>query len=227
MTKPCTVIIGAAELLPALKQRLETAGDVLTFRDDETTRALETIRVRRPEAIAIERVFAATSRGAALIARLHADPALTGSEVRVMSHDSDFVRVPKRSASIQAIDAGHELSTAVETPPDRIDYRGTRRAPRFPVGGAVQALLDGNPGTLVDLSILGARVVSLTILRPNQRIRVALPDEVGLLRFNATVVWAAFELPSGTPSTQYRAGLEFHDVNRERVEAFIERHKTD
>ena len=105
-----------------------------------------------------------------------------------------------------------------------MDYRGTRRAPRHVLHSPVDVLLDGNAARLIDVSVLGAQVVSVTILRPNQRVRVAINDEVGLIRFNATVAWAQFELPKSGGAPQYRAGLEFTDANRQTIEAFCRRH---
>ncbi len=71
--------------------------------------------------------------------------------------------------------------------------------------------IDGNPATLLDLSIVGAMVVSPTILRPNQRVRMSLPDESRPVRFSAGVAWASFEMPKGGP--RYRAGIEFFDAD--------------
>ena len=42
-------------------------------------------------------------------------------------------------------------------------------------------MVDGNPATLVDLSTGGAQVLSATVLKPNQRVRVTLADERGTL----------------------------------------------
>ena len=36
--------------------------------------------------------------------------------------------------------------------------------------------VDGNPAALVDLSTVGAQVVSPTVLKPNQRVRVSFGD---------------------------------------------------
>ena len=75
-----------AELLDALRESAAGGGEVLTFSDNEPLKALEAITARRPNVIALERLFAATSRGAALINRIKADPALAGAEIRVVSH---------------------------------------------------------------------------------------------------------------------------------------------
>ena len=103
MNGPCTVLIASADLLPALKQRSWVAtGELLTFADEEALRALEEIIKRRPQTVALERQFAATPRGAALINRIKADPALNASELRVVAHDSEFSRVVPRASSSRA-----------------------------------------------------------------------------------------------------------------------------
>src|SRR5439155_7520587 len=75
--RACTVVIASADLLPALERRNATDnGEVLAFSDLEAHRALEEIVKRRPGVVELERQFAATPRGAALITRIRADPTL-------------------------------------------------------------------------------------------------------------------------------------------------------
>ena len=66
MSKPCTVVIGAPQLLEALREQAGAGGDVLTFTDRDVPAALEAISAKRPQAVILERLFAVTSRGAAL-----------------------------------------------------------------------------------------------------------------------------------------------------------------
>ena len=61
--------------------------------------------------------------------------------------------------------------------------------------------IDGNTATLIDLSIVGAQVVSPTILKPNQRLRMALAEGKRPIRFSAGVAWAFFELAKTGPRT--------------------------
>jgi hypothetical protein len=223
---PCTIVIAAADLLPALEQRSwPGAADLLTFSEEEALRALEEIIRRRPATIALERQFAATPRGAALINRIKADPSLTGSELRIVAHDSDYTRVVSRPAAAASIvAAAPETAPVAVATPAPLDQRGTRRAPRYKIAGEMSVLLDGNAAKLVDLSAVGAQVVSPTILKPNQRVRMALTDDHGALRFNAAIAWAAFEIPP-QKSPRYRAGINFVDADTNAVGAFCMRHK--
>ncbi len=90
MSESCTVVIGAPEHLDALRKRAGADGEILGFADREVAKALEAITTRRPAAVVLERLFAATSRGAALINRIKADPDLTFAEIRIVAHDGSY-----------------------------------------------------------------------------------------------------------------------------------------
>jgi hypothetical protein len=230
-SESCLVVIAAAELLPALRERMAIAGsELLAFSDADALAALEAITSRQPHIVALERVFAATPRGAALINRIKADPALVGSEIRVVSHDSGYTRVSPRKP-VEPTEIGQvpgaaavPAPAAVAAPAQALDQRGTRRARRTRIGGPVGVLVDGNAATLVDLSTIGAQVVSSAVLKPNQRVRMALNDDHGSVRFNAAVAWASFEIPPKS-GPRYRAGIEFVDADAESLEGFCHRHK--
>ncbi len=218
------MVIASAQHLPALQGRPEFAG-AEAFSDADALRALDIISKRRPPVIALERLFAATSRGAALINRIKADPALAACEIRIVAHDSNYTSVsPRRPA-----EPGASPAVAVEEPPaaepQNLDWKGTRRAPRFKVVEGVEVMIDGNPAALMDLSVIGAMVVSPTTLKPNQRIRLSLPQDPRPIRFSAGVAWAAFEMPKDKPAPQYRAGIEFFDADADAVLKFIEARK--
>ena len=211
MTEPCTVLIAAPDLLPALRKRTAGAdahGELLTFANADALRALDVITKRRPAIVALERLFAATPRGAALINRIKADPTLAKSEIRVVSHDTDYTRIsPRRSSEVGPGTAAASASTP-SLPEDvsapALDQRGTRRAARFRIAPPLDVAVDGNPAARIDLSTVGAQVVSL--------------------RFNGAVAWASFEIPpKGGP--RYRAGIEFLDADASSVDAYCSRHK--
>jgi PilZ domain len=222
------VLIAAPDLLPALVERASDPSiELLTFTDADALLALDAITERRPPVVALERLFAATARGAALINRIKADPTLTKTEIRVVSHDSDYSRVSPRRPGEGAGGGGAGSAAAAVTaavPAQPLDQRGTRRAARVRIAGKVEMLIDGNAAQLVDLSIVGAQVVSPTILKPNQRVRIALPDDLGTMRFNAQIAWAAFEIPPKS-GPRYRAGIDFVDADARSLDAFCAKHK--
>lgn len=211
---PDTVLVAAPEYLPALQEQGDF-GDALAFSDADALKALEAITRDRPKVIALEKQFAATSRGAALIKRIKADPKLRKCEIRVVTHEGGSEEVPQPDAAPH----GGESEAA----PVKLDQRGTRRAPRVKIVDGVEVLIDGSPAMLVDLSVVGAQVVSPTILRPNQRVRMVLPDEERPIRCVAGVAWAAFEMPKSGP--RYRAGIEFFDAESGNLDRFIEQNK--
>ena len=218
------MVIASAQHLPALQQRAEYA-DAQAFPDSEALRALDVITRERPSVVALERLFAATSRGAALINRIKADPALAGCEIRIVAHDSNYTRVSPRRPTDAAPVAVEEPPGAAAGAPRNLDWRGTRRAPRFKMVPGVEVTIDGNAATLMDLSVIGAMVVSPTTLKPNQRIRMSLPQDPRPIRFSAGVAWAAFEMPKDKPAPQYRAGIEFFDADPDAVLKFIDENK--
>ena len=164
-----TVLIAPADHLAGLQEQRGLKG-AQTFADTDAHTALEVITRERPKIIALERDFASSRRGVAMMNRIKANPALATTEVRIVF---------------------------------------SRRAQRYRVS-SMNAIIDGNPALVIDLSMIGAQVVSTTALRPNQRIRMTLEGDQGL-RFNAAVAWSTFELPAEGP--RYRAGIHFQDAN--------------
>jgi hypothetical protein len=205
----CTVVIAKADVLPAVEQRASSfGGEIVSFNETQAIAALETVIKRKPAVVAFERLFAMTPRGAALINRIKADPKLKETEVRVVAHDSDYSRVSPRTASTLKA----------------LDQTGTRRAPRFRMVEKTAISIDGKAGILIDLSTIGAQLVSQAGLKPNQELKLVLTDVSGNVKFLGKVVWASFEIPpNGTP--RYRAGAEFVDADAPAIDAFIQRNK--
>ena len=240
MSTPCTVIIGATELLEVLRDSAAADGEVLSFSDKDPIQALDAITARKPGVVVIERLFAATSRGAALINRIKADPSLANLEIRVASVDGTYRISPRRAQSAVApspapspdpAPAQVQMQVEVVTdaapgdapaPPQNLDYRGTRRAPRFRVADGTEAQIDGALATVIDLSTHGAQIVSPVPLKPQQQVRMVLADDLGVVKFAASVAWAFFEIPKGV--SRYRAGVEFKEADGKAVDAFRRRH---
>ena len=129
-----TVLIAAPEHLQALKEH--GFADALAFSDADALKALEAITREKPPAVVLEHLFAATSRGAALIKRIKADPSLSGCEIKIVSHDGKPLTReeearrrptaaaapanPRRPSSTAA------ASARVAAPAAPLDQRGTR-----------------------------------------------------------------------------------------------------
>jgi len=218
-----TVLIAAPEHLQVLKER-DDLSDAQTFSDAEALRALEVITRKRPDVVALERLFAATTRGAALINRIKADPKLSSCEIRIVAHDTPYSRpaggAPAGSGGGAAVAVAAPAPAGAGAP---LDQTGTRRAPRFAIVDGVEMMIDGNTTAIVNLSVVGAQVLSSTILKPNQRVRVSIPEAKKPLRISASVAWASFELSKTGP--RYRAGIEFFDADAAGLQKFIDAKK--
>jgi CHASE2 domain-containing sensor protein len=210
-----TVLIAASERLAALQQQADLT-NAEAFADTDVLKALDTIARRRPQVVALDQRFAASSRGAAFINRIKADPGLASCEIRVLDPDTAAGRDTTPPADETAA-----APAATIAPPDvPLDRTGTRRAERVAITKSVEVLIDGNPAMLVNISVVGAQVLSPSLLRPNQHVRMSLVDEARPIRFNGVVAWAAFEMPKEGP--RYRAGVNFFDASPDMVARFIE-----
>jgi hypothetical protein len=190
-----TILIASPDNLPALQHG--DLRDALAFSGDDTLAALDAIKRQPPSVIAVEDLYAESSRGRALIARVEADPTLRDCHVRIVSR-------PAEGAA-------------------PLNMTGTRRAPRFKMIDGVKVRMDGNAVALVNLSVIGAQVISTTVLRPNHRGKFAFLDSADKTTpMPYSVAWASLEMVDGT--LRYRAGIEFSNPDTAIVERFIDAH---
>jgi hypothetical protein len=163
---------------------------------------------------------------------LPADTAAAGQQIAEMLTDHVSWRISARQSAEAAppADAGQEelgqtgAAPAAEASPA---YPGpARQAHRVKVGEGidVEVLVDGIAGLLIDLSTLGAQVLSSSVMRPRQRVRMLLPRKEGAFLCKGRIVWAAFELSSAHGTPRYRAGVKFTEVDASVVEAFLVQH---
>ena len=216
------VLIGPSDTLPSLQERLDPSADIQTFTDSEALEALDHIIRTKPVVVAMQDDFADSSRGQALINRIKDDATLADVEVRVMAKNAAQNRVAVKRGT----HGGPTTAVAIEEAKP-LDQKGTRRAPRIRIKDGVEVAVDGNPAALVDLSKVGAQVVSATVLKPNQRVRITLGDGKAAVKCAGSIAWAAFEMPKGMP-TRYRAGIDW-GITPEgaNVEGFAKKNKKD
>jgi hypothetical protein len=194
MPAGATVLIGSSQLASAVAARPDAAGrELLIFAEHDVREAVETIVRRRPEIVVVSATFAQTPRGTALTYRVAIDRQLAHTQIWIVGPD------------------GHVAPVKPQVAPTwlGLDTSGTRRVPRVRIRPGVSVHIDGAPAHLVDLSTMGAQVVSATVLKPNQRVRVLAPVEADTTRAVGNVAWAVFELPKGSVEPRYRAGLAF------------------
>jgi PilZ domain len=187
--------------------------DVLAFTDADANAAYDAIVKRRPRVLVLEQIVAATSRGAALIDCVRNDSSLGGVEIRLL---------PPESAAAIASSHAHAPAGALVALAHPMQPRKSRRAVRVRLPEGIEAIVDGRPVQLIDISVLGAQIVSWEVLKPNQRIRVTLEVSTAAPRLQASVAWASYEMPRAM-EPHYRAGVEFRDADPATVQNFYAR----
>jgi hypothetical protein len=219
MAAPRVILIAAPELIPPLRERIGgPEEEILTFADSEPLLALQAMVADPPAVIALERLFAASPRGASLMTRIKTDHALDACEIRILAHDSDYSRISPRTGA-PAVPAPRPRQRA-----KALD-KGTRRALRYRLRSDVSMMLENRPAYVVDLSEFGTQVVAHAPLKPAQHVH-ALLDPGGIeLELEGTVVWARVE--PGQTKHAWRAGVEFEAPDRAAIARFCEDNKSE
>jgi hypothetical protein len=205
MPSDVTIVIADATRMLAIRDGLHLPGRALQYTDTHLAAALESIRAHQPQLIVVDALFAQTPQGHAFIDRVE-KMAIAQSDIRLVARvGSGWTTTPRHSP----LAVGKASVVGLNT----------RRAPRFPVRDPLKAV--------VDLSVLGAQVVTEPALRPNQKIKIALPDPVDALCVTAHVAWSIFEKPKTANEAYYRAGIEFTDAAQRALEDFCRRFCAD
>jgi hypothetical protein len=223
MSSPDLVVVIADALrLRAIRLAGHFHGRVLYFSDSNLISAFESIRAHEPAVVALEGHFAHTPQGRAFAERLQ-KLALPGLEVNLItfSNGAWSTSVVTKQTSAGPIITAAVVAAAATTPV----VINTRRVPRFSLMNPRAMKIDGAQTNLIDMSVMGAQVISTPPLRPNQKLKVVLPDEGdSLLTVTAAVAWSNFEFAKNAPQPHYRAGMEFTDAAAAAIEDFCKRH---
>ena len=89
---------------------------------------------------------------------------------------------------------------------------------------AVAVQINGDSGTLFDLSISGCQLLSPSALKPNQIIKVQLSSGPPPVTCTGKVVWTRLEPAGKGRPLSYRAGVRFTKADEEAIETFAARH---
>jgi hypothetical protein len=100
------------------------------------------------------------------------------------------------------------------------NYSVARQAARVPIHEGVKVLVDGFSTSLVDLSTLGAQIVSPRTLNRNHQVRVTLSPNDGL-SYKGRIVWTRAEQSTDDAAVLYRAGLQFTEADAAALKAFV------
>jgi len=226
MASDITVVIADAVRQRAIRLESPFSGRVLYFSDSSFISALESIRAHKPRVVAVESQLAHTGEGRAFIDRLKA-ASIAGCELHLISfvHGrwTTTLAEPAPGAARSVPVASVAAAPVAAAPP--VATVNTRRVPRFPLLDVRAAVVDGKETNLVDMSVLGAQVVSQPVLKPNQRLKISLPDEGNqILELTGCVAWSMFERRDFASLPQYRAGMEFTDAAAKSLEGYCRRH---
>lgn len=205
MADGVTLLIGPKSLAASLSAHPDTRDTELRIFDEgQVCEAVEHMVRERPRVVALPEKFALSPRGTALTHRIAVDTQLAGTRVLMIDAQGAPVAIPAEARPTWL----------------PLDGAGTRRVPRIRMRSGLDVQIDGTTASLIDLSTMGAQVVSSTVLKPRQRVRVVLAVDPYLIRAAGTVAWALFEIPKGGQPPHYRAGLEFSSADPEPLLQF-------
>jgi hypothetical protein len=234
MASDITVVVADAAQTLAIRAGLSLSGRVTCFTVGNLFAAHENIQMHHPKLIAVEAVFAETAPGQEFLARIER-LAIRGSAIQlVVRAKGKWATTPYTGPLATA--ASHAAAAAISTErpvavvPRLADVAAqtkganTRRASRFRILESLNAVVENGQATLVNISILGAQVVSQPALKPTQKVKILLPDADEKVRLTADVAWVTFEQTQPGTAPHYRAGMEFTDAAQEILEDYCRRH---
>ena len=231
MPSDITVVVADPAQTLAIRAGLPLSGRVTCFSSGNLFAAHENIQMHHPKVIAVEAVFAETPPGQEFLARVER-LAIRGSVIQlVVRAQGRWTTTPyigqlatTESQAAAAVSTERQVAVhRVSAVAAQTKGANTRRASRFKILESLNAVVENGQATLVNISILGAQVVSQPALKPTQKIKIALPDGNDTVRLTAHVAWATFEQPQPGTAPHYRAGMEFTDAAQEILEDYCRR----
>lgn len=191
------IILSKPQVVARIRQHLESDAAIVVFDASEKLPPLNVVASRAQMMLLVGHTFAELPAGYEFLERFLEVNAT--AEVRVLLDDRNgWPRVLQEAISGPA----HIALRAASQPLHRMP---ARRAQRVDMPDDAKVLINGSPVRLVNLSPLGAQVLSPKVLKPGEHLSVRLPNEP---RCAAKVIWSTFE-PSTASGPQYRAGLAF------------------
>jgi hypothetical protein len=234
MPTDLTICVADVSRLAAIRGGLQLSGRGTWFNSANLASALDAIKANEPRLVLLDAVFAQTQQGGVFTKRIDA-LGLPECVVRLIIRANGAWTTSPRETPVLAdeppisklIQAPSPLAAAAvaEPAPEAPSSGGanTRRAPRFPMLETLNAVVETGHASLVNISVLGAQIVSLPVLRPGQTVKIALPDAAEMLRLTANVAWSSFQqTKEGT--VVYRAGVAFTDAAQETLDNYCKRY---
>jgi PilZ domain-containing protein len=231
MPSDVAIVIADPINMGAIRETASIQGRMMPFGSNSLGSALESVRAYRPRVVALDALVAQTTSGSTFLDRVEQLGIPKCKVLLLVEHDGHWSTTPRGGAAglAAARPAGPAATKQIAAPRPAVqaDIVSTRRVPRFLVKDALDVTVESGCAHLVDISVLGAQVVSLPVLRPGQKIKVSLPDTDDTLNVIAQVAWSLFERPQLQVEPHYRVGLEFTDAAQQALEGYRARHCGD
>jgi hypothetical protein len=224
MPSDLTIVVADVTRMGGIRSGLKIPGRVAYFASSSLGSALEAVQTHGPRVVAIDTGIVLTQQGSGFVKRLE-NLATPNCTIRLIVQVNGAWKIVDRepAPSVEPMAAGPGSSSrhvaATPAPPPT----NTRRAPRFPMLEAIDASVEGGQATLINISVLGAQLVSVPVLRPGQTVKIALPDANELLRVTANVAWSTFQ-QTAQGTAVYRAGVAFTDAAKESLADYCRRY---
>jgi hypothetical protein len=222
MASDLTIVVADVTRKAAIASTFRHPGRIAQFTNLDLPSALEAVRTHQPGTVVVDAVVVQTQQGLGFIRKVEA-LAIPGCTIRLINKTNGVWTTTAHEPSTPAVEA---VSSAPPPSPIRpvivtvpLTGTNTRRAPRFPLLDSLDAEVEGGRASLVNISVLGAQVVSNPVLRPGQTVKIALPNTTEVLRLTAQVAWSTFEQGKQGKAV-YRAGVAFTDATQEMLEQY-------
>jgi hypothetical protein len=101
------------------------------------------------------------------------------------------------------------------------DWQTIRLSSRHTFRKPPTVQINGDPGSLCDLSVGGCQLLSTSALKPNQTVKVQLPAESGPVVCTGKVVWTRLEPAAKGKLLSYRAGVQFSKAPEADIDPFV------
>lgn len=231
MPADVSIVVADATRLGPIRDSVPMPGRAMHFASASIGSAMASIRAYRPKVVAVDAIFAETAPGAAFLDQVDA-VGIPGIKVLLVADEGDgWVTMPRSMAKVlngssQTAAVARALAAVSAPVPAAVrePVSSTRRAPRFLLRSPLNVAVEAGEASLVNMSVLGAQIVSLPLLRPSQKIQIALPDHDETLSVAAQVAWSMFERPRLQDEPFYRVGLEFSGSAQKELEEYRRRH---
>jgi len=233
MPNDVAIVIADPACMGAIRETASIQGRMMPFGSNSLGSAMESVRAYRPKVVALDALVAQTPGGMTFLDRVESLGIPKCKVVLLVEHDGTWSTLPRSAAGNLATSrtngapATQAAAAAKPVAKAPIEVVSTRRVPRFPVRDSLDVTVESGCAHLVDISVLGAQLVSLPVLRPGQKIKVSLPDTDDTLDVVAQVAWSLFERTQLQVEPHYRVGLEFTDAAQQALEGYRQRHCTD